>query len=103
MKEVKGASRRCFQSGGQSPVRVNLVILAVHRPLPVDPYQQTFSESVGMPQRCDLMLKDAPWPQVDTMFSRAAGGAFLSSLPKIRNDGTTGETLNLCFIRLTRQ
>ena len=44
-------------------------------------------------------MKDAPWLQFDNRFSRAAGGAFPSSLPKVRIDGTTGETWNLCFMR----
>jgi hypothetical protein len=41
--------------------------------------------------------------QVDTWFSRARGGAFPSSLPKVQIDGTTGETWNLCFMRLARR
>ena len=41
--------------------------------------------------------------QADTGFSCAAGGAFPSWLPNVQIDGTTGETWNLCFMRLTRQ
>ena len=44
-------------------------------------------------------MKDVPWPQVDPKFSRAAGDAFPSSLPKVRIDGTTGETWILFFMR----
>jgi hypothetical protein len=58
---------------------------------------------VPFPDFADDAVKDAPWLQVDTRFSRAAGGAFPSSLPKVRIDRTTGETWNSCFMRLTRQ
>jgi hypothetical protein len=57
----------------------------------------------SFPDFADDVVKDAPWLRVDTRFSRAAGGAFPSSLPKVRIDGTTGETWNSCFMRLTRQ
>jgi hypothetical protein len=35
--------------------------------------------------------------------SRAAGGAFSSSPSKVQIDSITAETLNLCFMQLTRQ
>ena len=54
----------------------------------------------GMPPR---MLTCVETKVRDTRFSRAAGGAFPSSLPKVRIDGSTEETWNSCFVRLMRQ
>jgi hypothetical protein len=45
---------------------------------------------------------NADCSQVDTWFC-AKGGAFPFSLPKVQIDGTTGETWNLCFMRLARR
>src|SRR3979411_1799906 len=42
---------------GRLPVWVNLVILRVRQSLPVCPDHRTFSESVGMSQRCRLCCK----------------------------------------------
>ena len=43
-----GAASQC------EPLRVKRVILTVRRSLPVFHHQQTFSESVGMSQRCQF-------------------------------------------------
>ena len=41
--------------------------------------------------------------QVGTWFSRARGGAFPFSLPKVQVDGTNAEAWNLCFTRLAHR
>jgi hypothetical protein len=69
----------------------------------LDEMSRHFGLSFTFPDFADDAVKDAPGLQVDTRFSRAAGGAFPSSLPKVRIDGSTEETWNSCFVRLTRQ
>jgi hypothetical protein len=73
--------------------------LALNLRVEVPPPRKFRTRPPGRNAHADDAVKDEPWLQVDTRFSRAAGG-FPSSLPKVRIDGTTGETWNSCFMRL---
>jgi hypothetical protein len=49
---IMGGQSRKITGGNIGPLWVKSAVLAVRQSLPVYPEKQTFSESVGMSQRC---------------------------------------------------
>jgi len=72
---TKEISRNLVGLGIGSPIRVKLVVLTVGRPLPVYPDKQTFSESVGMSQRCQVQT----WP-TSSVLAMFAGSAIAEDI-----------------------
>src|SRR5262245_7686295 len=71
-------------SGSESVLSKNPRDVRIYPCKRTSAHHRRWSQKYHFPDFADDAVKDAPWLQVDTRFSRAVGGAFPSSFPKVR-------------------